>query len=190
MHTQIPKNTPQASTLLDRFEELRRTASGMIRPLGIARLQHEPKLFPQQRGKFDWLILRIEDDPLFEDGALSIPAAQLRKLEQLEAKVEFDGLLIAHEIRKGIIDSSKPMSSSEAATALRLQADLPFLTADKAVRRIQESAALLARTAFSAMLSPILALASADPVLIGYLSEDGTSKQNTRAIYFELARWK
>jgi len=184
---QIVEAHPRCTTsLTTRVLALSNLAGAELRPVGIAPLPAKAMTFAQPAGSpWDWLILRLECDPLFASGELEIPKAQRAKLRRLDAiGVTFDELLIAHEVTKGRANSAKLEGSAELK-ALLSSGPSPE------IRRLDNLARLVTTASRVAASAPLAALAAvaADPVLIGALTVDGTPSPGTLAAFFEIARW-
>lgn len=71
------------------------------------------------KGRSDWLILDARDDPHLAHGQLSIPPAPRRHLQRVAATgVQFDALLIGHELPPGTVAKVDDGSGHKAVHAL------------------------------------------------------------------------
>jgi hypothetical protein len=174
-------------TIDERVQELRRRSDEQIFPLGVAPIPPGPSLFEQPKsGAWDWLVLRLMEDPLYLQGELNIPQDVQRRLVALDkAGVEFDDLWIAHEVPKG-----SQLGPAKSKDGLK-QMLAPQRTSPQA-QRLKGLFNVLAAGAVAAVTLPMFALASvanADPVLLGVLTSTGSTEPGTLAAYFFIARW-
>lgn len=91
----------------DRAVERAERAGAPITYLGFTRPVDEPRLYPGEQ--IDWVLMQMQDDPLARDGRFPIPKAQRQQLSRLvQAGVEMDGLLVAHELPAAAVRSAVP----------------------------------------------------------------------------------
>lgn len=183
-----------------RLEDIRDRAGDLLEPLGIASLPAQPLLLRQPRtADFDWVVLPLLDDPLFKRGELDIPPQERRRLRLLEERgVEFDELLIAHEVPKRAIAAPEHLTDPVLLEkVLRPPGLKPDRRSGRVLRRFLEIGALGsgAAVAGAALITvggvavAAATLVAADPVLIGAITPDGTAAPGTPAALFVLARW-
>src|SRR5690606_4246686 len=92
-----------SSAVLVRVAELQRDAGHLIAPIGVAAIPAKPAYFPRpEHEEWDWIVLDLEDDPVYQAGELAIPKAVRTHLAEIErAGAKFDRMLIAHEVPRG-----------------------------------------------------------------------------------------
>ena len=72
-----------------------------------------PRLY-QGIDETDWVLLRIEDDPLYKRGDFPMPRTVRRRLRRLSnAGVEMDRLLVAHEVPRATVASLLPAAAGD-----------------------------------------------------------------------------
>ena len=177
-----------------RILELRGRAGELLTPLGVAEVPRTPQVFAQPPGTpYDWLVLRLGDDPAFMEGALAIPRAQRRALRELDRRgVVFDELLIAHEIPRSASPGQRYPSAGQVrellappGDALRPGPAAPALPALKALSALADGL-LAAGTAVREVAAPLFS--AADPVLVGAIIAS-PRRDRPVAAFFEVARW-
>jgi hypothetical protein len=182
------KSNVAVTGVAGRVAALRCKAGDEVVPLGVVPFPSGPLYY---RGavatSYDWVLVRLADDPLYRARELSIPAPVRRKLERLHtAGADFDDLLIAHEVPRGAIGSAQP-KADDVAAAIR-----------KAPVRPSSAAKLLGSTTrglTAGIAAPFVALGTAlssiaaDPVLIGVIAIGGEAKPGEPVAVFEIARW-
>lgn len=174
-----------------RIAELRVKAEELLTPLGVAELPDTPQIFPQQpNAPYDWLVLRLSEDPAYQARELAIPPVQRRALRELDRRgVVFDQLFIAHEIVKAGPDGSrKPGASEVSALVFPAVADTPRAPALKALNALAEGFIAGGKMLGTVAASPLLLTAVADPVLIGAVVVSGRAARPVAA-FFEVVRW-
>jgi len=172
---------------------LRALAGDRVAPLGVAALPTGPVLLRQPpAAAFDWVVLPLEDDPLYRAGQLAIPRAQRRHLARLDRDgVTFDELLIGHEVPKALtakLAAGGPVKPEEVIVPTPSRsAEAALAALDTGVRAggLALAAVALAPLALLALPAALVA----DPVLLGAITADGTRKAGTPAALFLLARW-
>jgi hypothetical protein len=170
-----------------RIGELQRLAGDVITPLGVAPLPEGAAVFPQPAdAEWDWVVLRLVDDPLYQRGELAMPNAVRQQLTRLDnAGVAFDDLLIAHEVLKGQL-AARALKPDEVSKAI-LTTPQPPTRGRRAFSAVLNGLKLAGTAALTAPLA--LAGSFADPVLIGVITSTGSLKPGTPAAYFLVARW-
>lgn len=175
----------------DRVMHLHRVAGDLITPIGVAPIPAAPVCVrTAEREQWDWVVLPVADDPLYQSGQLAIPRGIRRRLTLLDDRgVSFDMLLIAHEIPKGILAagavSTKAAAHAVASTPATPSSATKHLTT--LVNGLATGASVVASTAVASAAA--LAALAPDPVLLGVLAANGKSTPKTPAAYFEIARW-
>lgn len=180
-----------------RISALHARAGDQVQPMGAAPLPNGPQYFPQSAGTpWDWVVLRLVDDPRYVAGQLDMPRPVKKDLLHLaDAGVEFDDLLIAHEVTKGAISSPKPtlaeVSKAINATPPRRHAVHEQLhsTLTAVLTGLKYGAGGLAAAPLAGLAPLGLLGVLADPALIGVLTCDGTPTPGQDAAYFLIARW-
>lgn len=176
----------RAVGVIERLESL---ASEVIAPVGVARLPAAPTLLRQPSARpFDWLVLRVEDDPLYKSGQLAMPRTERQKLRWLARQgVTFDEFLVGHEVPREL---TAKLADGAAIRADDLIKPTPSRSSETAVK-VLEAGFRCGRIALGAALAvPATALAAlADPVLLGAVTSDGSRLPGTPAALFLLARW-
>lgn len=177
-----------------RVDELRQKADGYLTPLGVAEMPKCPQLFPQSPGApYDWLVMRVADDPAYQRGELAIPPAERRVLRELDRLgVVFDEFLIVHEVPKphlGEHANPSPKLPSGLKTPRGEQAP-PAAPALKALSALIDGFLAGGKVLGAVALSPLLLAAAADPVLIGAVIADVPHDGPPVAAFFELVRWQ
>lgn len=179
------------STAVARIAELRAKAGELVRPLGVAEPPSTPQVLPQPSdAPYDWLVLRLSEDPAYQAGELAIPSPQRRVLRELDRRgVVFDELFIAHEIAKAGPRGSRKLGAGEVSKLLSPPfADAPCAPALKALSALTEGFIAGGKILGAASISPLLLAAVADPVLIGAIAASGRSARPVAA-FFEVVRW-
>ncbi len=172
-----------SASAVARVTELERAAGGLVSPLGVAALPDKPVYLERPETEaWDWIVLRLRDDPVFRAGELAIPRPVRAHLAELDRRgARFDELLIAHEVPRGSVAAveRKPGWESELLTSV-----------SKA--RVERSAGRLDRalgvvTGAVAGIGAAAAGIGSDPVLIGTIrvSDDKAG----RHAWFVLAAW-
>lgn len=183
-----------------RVLELRRLAGNDLTPLGVAEPLTAPRVF---RGgpdaTWDWVILPIDDDPLFKHATLGVPEPVRDKLLRLhKLGVDFDSYIIGHEVPKGSLPD-KP-SPTDVHTVL---VTLAKKAAGAHVAPVDATIGVLSAVLKAAVVGTVAAIGAgaaliaegalaglADPVLIGALHLNPTDADKGRlCAYFEIARW-
>ena len=175
--------------IVARLNDLERRAGHLLRPIGVAPLPFGPVLLPGGQGApFDWVMMRLLDDPLFQAGELQVPVDARRQLRRVErAGVVFDDLLIGHEV--------PPKSFGAKIDPARLLETLrttPAPTPDvpagvRALKLGLRASKALGSAAAMAVAAPLGALA--DPVLLGAITATGNTEPGTPAALFLITRW-
>jgi hypothetical protein len=171
----------------DRIVYLQKVAGQVLVPIGVAPLSDGPTLFAVPGSKWDWLVLRLEDDPLFKRGELAIPPRQRSVLCSLDkAGVTFDELLIAHEVPRGSLKSGSDLPKPDVEEVLLEVSAAP-------VRRLEGLVKAMALCTKAITALPLVVVAAvadaADPVLIGAITKGGMRNPGVLAAYFEVIRW-
>ena len=180
---------------VDRIAALRSKASDELTPLGVVPFPDGPMHFPgAPTSSYDWVLTRLHDDPLFHRRELALPPAVKTKLVRLDrVGVHFDDLLIAHEVNRGSVTSSrpKPAEISEAILKAPTEPSRASRILDGTARGIALGAAGLAVAAASpfALVAAALAAALPDPILIGVIAIGGVPRAGEPVAVFEIARW-
>lgn len=179
-----------AKTLDERLRRLHGLASDVLLPLGVAPLPDKPMLQPAATGPFDWVIMRLQDDPLYLKGHLGIPKRQQALLRDLDRRgVVFDELLIAHEIPKGSA-TEKDVHSGKALIAILTSFPPAPGPGVKALTGLLHGLAAATKTAAVVGAGALTTLGTfADPVLLGAMTADGTRAAGTLAGLFCITRW-
>jgi hypothetical protein len=182
-------NAKQALTvdMEARVSCLQKLAGRVLVPIGVAPLPDGPTLFAIPGSRWDWLILRLEDDPLFKRGELAIPPVQRSVLYSLDkAGVVFDELLIAHEVPRGSLKGGWDLPKPDVDEVLLEVSAAP-------VRRLEGWVKAMALCTNAIAALPLVVVAAvadaADPVLIGAITKGGMRNPGVLAAYFEVIRW-
>lgn len=182
-----------SSSALARIAELRQQAGDVLTPLGVAEMPETPQVFVTDPcAPFDWLLLRLDEDPAYKRGELAIPTAQRAVLRDLDRRgVRFDELLVAHEVRKGAAGQLAAMGHKLPDTyfAPAAQPLMPSAPALKALTALIDGLAVGGKILGAAALSPLLLAAVADPILIGAVVAGEEPTGRTLAAFFEIIRW-
>jgi hypothetical protein len=179
--------------LSDRVDQLRRQAQGRVTPIALTRVPETPRRYRAQvTAPYDWIVVRAVDDPLYRDRRLGIPKAERRKIAALHNDgVEFDDLLVAHEIDKAAVIPEVP-KADELHRWIKPAVD-PVTTTiiDKTTKVVRGAAIAIGATAAAVVASPLLLVAAVapDPILFGLLTLDGSPLPGTPCVLFEIARW-
>jgi hypothetical protein len=183
----------------DRVERLRRHARDLVTPIGVAHLPGGPIVVRRPATEeWDWVVLALEDDPLYRSRSLAIPAAARARITAVaDAGIEFDHLLIAHEVPK--IDTLPPGSTEKKGWELELIEKTGLARPERSARRLDAAlgaAGRVARRTTEVVAAGALATAGAlavvldaDPVLMGAIIVR-TSPAGVDAALFEIARWR
>jgi hypothetical protein len=187
----------RASTLVLQAER----AGSPITYLGFGTMPEQPRLYPGT--KTDWLLMRMDDDPLVQAGRFPIPREQRRHLERLtRSGIEMDELLVAHEVPESVTRKAAPglarIGPSDVPVDL-LPALIEHPGASESTKRftaragkVAEGAGKVAKgAAFAAgavVAAPIAlaAMMPVDPVIFGVRRVPG--HRGAIQIY-ELVRW-
>ena len=190
--------------------DVARRAGAPIQRLGLGVAPVRPRI--HRGGATDWVLTRLEDDPLFQHGPFPIPRSVRRHLKRLDRALidgglSMDALAVAHEVpasRTSMVLSSSSSStdstsatssSSEASSSARIvevsPTQLPSLithpgparTTRDLARTAGEVAGRLGSAAGSIALAPTALL---DPVVFGLHHVPGHPHL---AMVYELARW-
>lgn len=158
-----------------------------------------PRLY-RGTGMTDWVLLRMEDDPLYRAGDFPIPRAVHRNLRRLRSGgVEMDDVLVAHEVPRSTVAGLLP-AAGERALVLdhrELHALIDHPGPAGSTRRTTERAGRIAGAVGRAVrvagagaavvaAAPLALLAGLDPILFGTLR---SSADPELTHVFELARW-
>ncbi len=178
-------------TALERVTELERIAGGLVHPLGVAELPDKPVYLPRPEPEtWDWIVLRLRDDPVFAAGELGIPRGIRRHLADLERRgARFDELLIAHEVPRGSVLTAGGRPGWEHDLLTKVSKARVARSADRidaalgTVGSVLVGAVAVAARAASALADGI----GSDPVLIGAIRIDGSP--TGRHAWFVLAAW-
>jgi len=85
-------------------------AEGVGAPItyvGVGKVLERPRLYPGT--PTDWVLMRLEDDPLYQQGRFPIPREQRQHLSRLATGgVEMDELLVAHEVPEAAVCRAAP----------------------------------------------------------------------------------
>lgn len=173
-----------APNALMRVKELERAAGELVTPLGIAELPNKPVYLARPETEaWDWIVLRLADDPVFRAGELAIPRDVRRHLAELERRgATFDELLVAHEVPRGSALAAKSATGWE----LDLLTSVSKARVERATNRLDRALGVLAGAARATAGSFASGIGS-DPVLIGTIriSDDKAG----RHAWFVLAAW-
>ena len=76
--------------------------------------------FIKGEGVYDWALMDVNQDPLYQSGRLTVPTDFLARLQKIEdTGVGFDALWIAHELPKGDFQKGKRFTSADLAPSCR-----------------------------------------------------------------------
>lgn len=181
------KNQPLSTRVL----HLADLAGDDLKPLGIAALPDRPVVMSSPTAKWDLVLLRLVDDPMFERGQLGIPRRQREHLRVLDKRgVSFDDLLIAHEVPKASLAASPEIQSARAAVERESTRHADDLAATVGgISKVGRGVAIGALTLTALPLALLAPFTLADPILIGALTTDGSPTPGALAAYFEIIRW-
>ena len=173
----------KAPTALARLTALERAAGVSLAPLGLAPLPGKSiYLSRPETEAWDWIVLRLQDDPVFRAGELAIPRSVKDHLTMLERSgARFDELLIAHEVPRG----SDRKLSGKPDWEMDLLTSLSKARVERSVNRIDR---VLGKVAGAATKTgSLIAGIGSDPVLIGTVRID--EGPAGRHAWFVLAAW-
>ncbi|QCV96510.1 hypothetical protein [Acidipropionibacterium acidipropionici] len=173
-----PTGTTTPTPWARRSDRLRTLAGDDLQPLGIAPLIDAPVLYTgDPDGRWDWIFMPVEDDPLYQRGQLAIPARITRKLHRLHTTgITFDAYLIGHEVPKHSLADPDPKTLEHVLTRLP---SAPHTTLE----------ALTSALAATPSLAGAALAAISDPILIGALTQDATRRPHVPAAHYLIARW-
>lgn len=187
---------PTTSILERRALEVHRRSGGLTRPIGVRTIPAGPVGLSVDAT--DWVVVSIEDDPLFERGAFVAPDAVIERLRRLDAaKVQFDRVFVAHEVPAGTLKSGAPLTPSELERLIPDAAPHPRAEATlRACTRLTSAAAAvtLAPLAIASILpaAAVAAVGSAialDPALMGVVTATGRAEAGELGAWFLIAAW-
>lgn len=168
------------TSALARVTDLEQIAGGLVTPLGIAEIPDKPVYLTRPETEaWDWVVLRLNDDPVFAAGELAIPRPIRARLRDLERRgAHFDELLIAHEVPRG----TDAAADGKPGWELDAVAKVSKARVERSVGRIDRVLGKVGDAATS-LVSGI----GADPVLIGTIRIDDSP--TGRHAWFVLAAW-
>jgi hypothetical protein len=159
----------------------------------VAPLPKEPVLIRQvHSAPFDWVLLRLEEDPRYRRKELNIPRSQRRRLARLDRLgVVFDELLIAHEVPKEVAAKTDSAGNVDVEAALPPLPPAPKSRSQSALEMWFKTVGIGAGVVLAAPLALLAAPLAlfADPVLLGAVTSDGSRVPGTPAAFFMIARW-
>ncbi|SMH32608.1 hypothetical protein SAMN06295885_0758 [Rathayibacter oskolensis] len=184
---------PSTTRVVDRVLSIEHRAAGLVQPLGLVPYTVEPVLVRRPaREIWDWVVVPLEDDPAFRARTLAIPAHARRRIAAVsDAGIEFDRLLIAHEVPKfdqlPVGFTKNPGWEKELISrTVRARPERAVTGIDRVAAKVVAGLRRTAEGAAAVGGSLIEALAS-DPILIGAILVPGP--HGDQEAVFEIARW-
>jgi hypothetical protein len=160
-----------------------------IRYLGASPTFDGTRLF--SGSQTDWAMMNLADDPLFQKGKLPLPRNVRVSLQQArKAGIEFDNLVIAHELPKGSLKQGQHMPLELVAPPPPKRMARRLAVLDMASAAIWGSA-VVAVAAPLALASFAVGMASLDPVLFGQHIDPNVTDHRGQpiALYYYLTHW-
>lgn len=162
--------------------------------VGVARLDDRPVLVPGLYAGDAWLILPLNQDPLWMRGDYPMPPAEFERLHLLARLAQPDELqcYVAHQIPRAWQDRVRRSMAADEPVPYAALAPQPARSSNR--WGVVASQMAIAATVGFVLIAGILdALASTattiDPIVLGALAMDEQPERGDLAAFYALAHW-